>query len=91
MPITVHDIVQITDATHPWFPCLLVVSEVKSWGVQAFACVPKSNDGSAPPGQAYNRLRWDQVEHVGTAVIIPGPEPPEDEGGLEACAAAVRS
>ena len=29
------DIIQITDDANPWFPCLLVVSEVKSWGVQA--------------------------------------------------------
>jgi hypothetical protein len=80
MPIAVHDIVQITDATHAWYPCLMVVSEVKTWGVQAWAFIPKSNDGSEPPGQAYNRLRWAQVEKVGTAIIVPGPEPAAEGG-----------
>ena len=67
------DIVQIVQESHPWFPCLLMVTEVKSWGVQAFAFIPKSNDGSEAPAQAFNRLTWEQVEKVGTAVIIPRP------------------
>lgn len=66
----VGDIVQITDENHPWFPCLLVVSEVKSWGVQAFAFVPHSNDGSKPVGQAYNRLPFAQVEVAGRCLIV---------------------
>jgi hypothetical protein len=65
-----NDIVQITDASHPWFPALLIVDEVKSWGVQAFALVPQSNDGSQKCSQAFNRLNNNQVEKVGQATIV---------------------
>ena len=65
------NIVQITDVTHPWFPCLLIVGEVKSWGVNACALVPQSNDGSEQVSQAWNRLRFEQVEVVGSAKYLP--------------------
>lgn len=63
------DIVQITDESHPWFPCLLIVDEVKNWGVQAYAIVPKSNDNSELPAQAFNRLSFDIIEKVGHASV----------------------
>lgn len=34
MEIKQGSVVQITDGNHAWFPSLLIVSEVKSWGVQ---------------------------------------------------------
>ena len=64
------DIVQIIEEKHPWFPCLLIVSEVKSWGVQAYALIPSANDGSSPPGSAYNRLTNEQIKKVGTAEVL---------------------
>ena len=64
------DIVQITDPSHPWYPALLIVDEVKSWGVQAFALIPKSNNGSEPVALAYNRLKFEAIETVGRAVIL---------------------
>ena len=64
------DIIQIIDESHSWFPALLIVDEVKSWGVQAYCISPLSNDGSIPVGNAYNRLKFDQIEKVGQAVII---------------------
>jgi hypothetical protein len=63
------DIVQIVDEKHAWFPSLLVVEEPKSWGVQAYAIVPKSNDGSEPIARAFNRLNNNQVEKVGEILI----------------------
>ncbi len=71
MPIVADDIVQIVDEAHPWYPCLLLVTEVKTWGVQACALIPQSNDGSRPPAHAYTRLRLAQVAKVGTAVVVP--------------------
>ncbi len=38
----------------------------------AFALVPNSNDGSKPVGHAYNRLKFAQIDIVGTANIVPG-------------------
>lgn len=68
------DIVQITDPEHPWYPCLLIVGEVKSWGVQACVLSPGSNDGSKPPGEFWNRLATVRFEVVGKARIVPGEE-----------------
>jgi hypothetical protein len=64
------DIVQIIDEKHAWFPCLLIVDEVKAWGVQAYALTPKSNDGSAKVAMAFNRVTTEQVEKVGSAVVL---------------------
>ena len=67
--IAVSDIVQITDESHHWFPCLVVVSELKSFGIQGFVFIPH-NDGK-PAGEAYIRLTAGSFEKVGTAVIVP--------------------
>lgn len=64
------DIIQITKEDDPWFPALLVVSEVKSWGVQAYAIVLLSNDGSSKPGSAYRRLKPELYEKVGMAAVV---------------------
>ena len=45
------DIVQITDETNKRFPCLLIVDEVKSWGIQAYITLPANGD--VPTGNAY--------------------------------------
>lgn len=74
MELQRHDIVQIVDSTHVWFPCLLIVSEVKSWGIQGFCLIPTSNDGSESPGSAYLRVKFDQIEKVGRAVVAPRDE-----------------
>lgn len=64
------DIVQVIDETHSWFGCLLVVDEVKGWGVMAYVSIPHSNDGSEEVGLAYNRLSYDKIEKVGTAAFV---------------------
>ncbi len=66
------DIVQITDEAHPWYPAVLVVGEVKAWGVQACVIVPESNDGTKPPVQMWNRLRTGSFAKVGAAEVVPG-------------------
>ena len=63
-----NDIVQITDEKHPWFPCLLIVDEVKPWGVQAACLIPNSNKQN-DVRRAFNRLKTEQVEVVGRAAI----------------------
>jgi hypothetical protein len=65
------DIVQITDASHPWYPALLVVDEIRAWGVQAYCIIPESNmPGSKPPTSAYSRLRTGTFEKVGEALVL---------------------
>lgn len=76
------DIIQITKTDDPWFPALLIVDEVKSWGVQAYTILPQSNDGSEKPGNAYRRLKFELFEKVGVAAMIVG----KLGDGDEACA-----
>lgn len=63
------DIVQITNPLHPWYPCLLVVDEVKSWGVQAYVSIPRSNS-NRDVGDAYNTLVSTDFEIVGVAQVV---------------------
>jgi hypothetical protein len=64
------DVIQIIDEQHPWFPCLLIVDEVKSWGVRACVMIPAANDGTKPPSRAYTRLRFEQIEKIGEAAFV---------------------
>lgn len=64
------DIVQITDIAHPWFPCILIVLEVKRWGLLAHLFVPTSNVLlETKPNIMPNRLTWNEVTKVGRAVV----------------------
>lgn len=62
------DIIQITQPTHHWHPCLLVVDSVYAGGVLAYALIPR-NDGQ-PTGHAYLRVRQEDYEIVGRAVLV---------------------
>lgn len=68
--LVVHpgDVIQITDQADKWFRAILVVDEVKGWGVQAFAIIPHND---RPAEDAYYR-----VQH-GKFAVISGP------GGVE--------
>lgn len=63
MIVNVDDIIQITNQDHNWFGCILIVSECKSWGVQAYVPMPLEGD-------AYIRLETNDFEVVGKAVIV---------------------
>ena len=62
------DIIQITDENDKWYPCLLIVDEIKPWGVQAYISIPR-NDGE-PCGSAYYRIKSGKFEKVGEAVLL---------------------
>jgi hypothetical protein len=59
-----NDLVQVNeDGPSNWFRCVLVVDEVKSWGVQAYAIIPQARDkGSA---DAFMRLNWNEFDTLG--------------------------
>ena len=67
--LKIHDIVQITDKDHHWFPALVIVTEVKSFGCQGFMTVVRNNDTDTQNWPAYIRLRSESYEIVGHAVI----------------------
>jgi hypothetical protein len=62
------DVIQIINEENKWFPCLLVVSEVKSWGIQAYVMLPK-NDGTGT-GFAYYRISYGEFVKIGSALIV---------------------
>lgn len=64
-----NDIVQIIDATHPWYPALMIVEEVKVWGVQAYCLIPQSNS-EHNLACMYNRLTNNQIMKVGHAEVV---------------------
>jgi hypothetical protein len=66
--VALSDIVQVRPDRN-WGACLVIVTELKSWGIQGFTPMPP--DG----GQAYIRLKWEDIEPTGgKAVYVPGGE-----------------
>ncbi len=59
-------IIQANENAGAWVGTVLIVYEVKSWGVEAFVHIPMSGD-------AYIRLHPEQFEilSVGKAVLMP--------------------
>lgn len=68
MKAEVHDIVQITDETHHWFAALIVVTELKGWGIMGYAPIPHNDDTGTT--QAFIRVKNEAFEVVGRAVIV---------------------
>ena len=66
--LTRGTIVQITNEQHHWFPCLIIVDEVKSWGIQGFITIPNNSKEEAN-GNAFIRLKNEDFEVVGKANI----------------------
>lgn len=59
-----HDIIQLTEnAQQEWVGCVMVVSEVRGWGVLAYTKIPLKGD-------AYLRVPFEQFEIVGRAILI---------------------
>lgn len=62
--VEVNDIIQLTESvTEGWVACLLIVSEVRSWGVLAYTKMPMQGD-------AYLRVSWENFEIVGRALLV---------------------
>jgi hypothetical protein len=65
--INIGDIVQVNPEKEMFGACLVVVTEVKSWGIQGYV------QNASVAGQAYIRLKNEDFEHTGgTAVWIAG-------------------
>lgn len=63
--IAAGDLIQVNEDGPPhWFRCILVVDEVKSWGIQAFCTIPGPRDRGTS-GDAYMRLKWSEFDELG--------------------------
>lgn len=70
------DIVQIDPESDSCFGgCLVIVTEVKSWGIQGFARVPGEGDNG---GNSYIRKKWEEFEYCGKAQWLQKNEINED-------------
>jgi hypothetical protein len=71
--VEVGDVVQVVEAhgRMGWVGALVIVTEVKSFGVQGFVHSIKSHDEAA---RIYIRLAWKDIERVGSAALIPADE-----------------
>jgi len=63
MEIKKGDIVQVTSSENKWYPCLVIVSDVKEFGIQGYTSMPTQGD-------AYIRLKKEEYEIVGEAVVL---------------------
>ncbi len=68
MEVEAGEIVQITNEEHRWYPCLVVVSEPKSFGCQGYVTIPKNDD--QPNDNAYIRLEHSDYETVGKVLFL---------------------
>ena len=66
------DVLQIVDDKHHWYPALVIVDEVKSFGCQAYMIHVTSNRTDKPNPLAYIRLKDIEYEKIGEAVILAG-------------------
>lgn len=73
MEIEVGDVVQITEkhGRAGWIGCLVLVTEVKSWGVMGCIHYPQTHEAAA---DIWIRLSFAEVERVGAAPLCPAPE-----------------
>lgn len=76
--ILVGSVVQITQVDGPdrlgWLGAFVLVTEVKSWGIQGFVHVVEAHD---TPSRAFIRLPWDQITWIGESVLTPDEEAPD--------------
>lgn len=62
--IEINDIVQVNPMLNEVFGgCMVVVTEVKSWGIQGYV------QSAGVEGQQYIRLEWDNFEKTGGKAI----------------------
>lgn len=71
MELKFGDIVQIDPEIDVFGGCFVLVTEVKSWGIQGFVQIPGDE---TKRGQAYVRKKWEEIEWCGHSVWAP----PED-------------
>jgi hypothetical protein len=63
------DLIQVNEeGPAHWFRVILVVSEVKGWGVQAYCTIPGSRGRGA--GDAFMRLVWEEFDLVGAKSLF---------------------
>lgn len=61
--MNVGDIVQVNPEVEVFGGCMVVVTEIKSWGIQGYV------QSAGVPGQQYIRLKTEQIEPTGGKAV----------------------
>lgn len=61
-PIEKGTIIQVINPKHDWYPSVLIVKEIKEFGVQAYMTIPTK-------GEAYVRIEYKDLKVVGHAKV----------------------
>jgi hypothetical protein len=61
--LKIGDIVQVTPDKEMCGACMVVVTELKSWGIQGYV------QSAGVPGQQFIRLRFDDFERTGGKAV----------------------
>jgi hypothetical protein len=68
-PVAENDLIQVNEeGPMNWFRCILIVDEVKSWGVQAYAIIPQARDKTS--ADAFMRLSWNEFDTLGAKSLF---------------------
>jgi hypothetical protein len=66
-----------------WIGAFVMATEIKPWGIQGFVHHVKTHDTNS---QCYIRLKWEELDYIGTAAMIPQdlqpPEPGKHDGNV---------
>ena len=63
MNVEVSDIVQVNPSKQMFGGCMVVVTELKGWGIQGYV------QSAGVPGQQYIRLNWEDIEPTGGKAV----------------------
>lgn len=72
-----NDVVQIDPEKSVWGPVFVIVTEVRTWGIQGYFLVPENRN--EPPGCAYVRVNHGDYAIIGHAEWVVQTEAPEAE------------
>jgi len=68
VPLEIGDVIQIIKKEHKWFPCILIASEIKSFGCLAYVIAPiPLGDEGCTIGEYYIYLQMEDYELIGRA------------------------
>lgn len=72
------DVFQINQTHGPdregWVGAFVLATEIRTWGIQGFVHVIDTHQKRSC---AYIRLKWEHLDYIGPAALVPAPEPEE--------------
>jgi hypothetical protein len=69
----VGDVFQINEkhGRNGWVGAFVLATEIKSWGIHGFVSHVETHDQQ---NRAYIRLKWEEMDYIGHAPLVPGDE-----------------